>query len=136
MKIDPKQSNKLGFFKRLFGKCLTKPPADPDCWTFQDGKIIVVIEKAPELTQQSGAVKLEGKSLPVKVLIICGDDGQYYAFHNKCAHGGRELDPVPEAGTVQCCSVGKSIFDYEGKVLAGSAKEGIETYMPRSKRES
>lgn len=126
VKVDTAKSNKLNFFKRLLGKCITQPPSDPGCWKFEEGKVVIELQRAPELSQENGALRLENDKLPVKLLVIRGDDGAYYAFQNKCTHGGRRLDPVPGGGTVQCCSVGKSTFDYEGKVLAGSAKEGIK----------
>ena len=118
----------MNFFKRLLGKCITQPPSDPGCWKFEEGKVMIELQRAPELSQKNGALRLEDNNLPVKLLLIYGDDGNYYALLNKCAHAGRRLDPVPRGGTVQCCSVGKSTFDYEGKVLAGSAKEGIKTF--------
>ena len=119
---------KRSFFQRLFGKPATQPPKDKECWTFTDGKVIVDLSRAPELSETGGAIRLEGNEIPERVLVIHGDDGNYYAFSNKCKHGGRRLDPVPCAGTVQCCSIGKSTYDYSGKVLSGSAKEDIIIY--------
>ena len=56
-----------------------------------------------------------------------GQDG-YHAFENKCAHGGRKLDPVAGTETVCCCSVGKAGYDYDGQVLAGSADGAIKVF--------
>lgn len=115
-------------FQRLLGICATKPPADEACWTFQNGTIAVDLARAPELSKPNGAIRLEKKNLPDRVLVIQGDDGQYYAFRNRCAHMKRRMDPVPGAQQVQCCSVGKSTFEYDGKRVAGSAKNPIDTY--------
>ena len=49
-------------------------------------------------------------------------------MRNQCAHAKRRLDPVPGAEQVQCCSVGKSKFDYEGKVISGMAGGDVRTY--------
>ena len=38
------------------------------------------------------------------------------------------LDPDPDTATVQCCSVGKSCFDYSGKRISGSATADIKKY--------
>ena len=117
----------MGFFKRLFGICATQLPANAECWTYRDGKLEVFLDKAPELSQKGGAVRLEGDSLPKRVLVVHGQDGAFHAFPNRCTHvGHRRIDPVAGEGKIRCCSVGKSTFDYSGKLLSGSAKEPLE----------
>ena len=120
---------KRNIFQRIFGICATKQSSDEDCWTFEDGKIVVDLARAPELASQNGAIRLEGKNAPERVPLIQGDDGAYHAFRNSCTHAGRRLDAVPGAQQVQCCSVGKSTFDYGGEKVSGSAKDNLETYM-------
>lgn len=116
-------------FQRIFGICATKRPLDEGCWTFKNGRIIVDLARAPELSRPNGAIRLETRHLPDRVLVIQGNDGRYYSFRNRCKHlGGRRLDPVPGTDQVQCCSIGKSTYDYEGKNLSGPAKEGLESY--------
>ena len=101
---------------------------DEGCWTFDDGKIVVDLARAPELSSNYGAIRLEAKTLPERILVIRGDEGQFYAFQNRCTHGKRRLDPMPGKQQVQCCSIGKSIYDYQGKIISGSAKNDIKTY--------
>ena len=115
-------------FQRILGMCITKPPSDEGCWTFENGKVTVDLARAPELTEKSGAIRLEKKGLPNRMLIVHGDGGNYHAFRNKCAHAGRRMDPVPGSQYVQCCSVGKSTFEYDGKRVSGSAKKDIQAY--------
>ncbi|MCP4569638.1 MAG: Rieske 2Fe-2S domain-containing protein [FCB group bacterium] len=120
--------NKRNIFQRLFGVCITQPPQDPTCWSFKDGLLIVDLDRTSELTDPGGAIRLERDDLPDKVLIIHGDDGNYHAFQNVCQHGKRHLDPVPGDNTVQCCSIGKATYDYEGKILYGSAKDKLKIF--------
>jgi nitrite reductase/ring-hydroxylating ferredoxin subunit len=115
----------MGFFKRLFGICETQPPADQGCFEMKDGKLVVDLSRAPELDEKGGAIRLEGGALPRRVLVLRDDDGSFHAVENSCTHGGRRLDPRPGGGGVQCCSVGKSTFDLEGKKLSGSAEKPI-----------
>ena len=115
-------------FQRIFGICATQQPSDEGCWTFDNGKIVVDLTRAPELSAKNEAIRLEKKNLPERVLVVHGIDGDYHAFKNSCTHGKRRLDPIPETQQVQCCSVGKSVFDYSGKLISGSAKEDIVTY--------
>jgi len=115
--------------QRLFGICATKQPSDDGCWTFEDKKVILDLARAPELGNPNGAIRLEKKKgLSERVIVIHGNDRTYHAFSNRCSHAGRRLDPVPGAQQVQCCSIGKSTFEYGGKRVSGSAKRPVNTY--------
>jgi nitrite reductase/ring-hydroxylating ferredoxin subunit len=116
----------MGFLKRVLGICRTKPPADPGCWTPGDGKIEVDLARATELGAPGGAMRLEGSGLPARVLVLKAEDGAFHAFVNKCSHAGRRLDPLPGEALVECCSVGKSRYDYAGERVSGSAKKAIK----------
>ena len=116
------------WWQRIFGVPATGLPADPDCWSFQDGKISLDLSRAPELAEVATGLRLEGKGLTVRVLVVHGDDGNYRAYHNKCRHFGRRIDPVPGTTTVQCCSVNKATYDADGAVVAGPARRPLATY--------
>lgn len=117
------------FFQRIFGTPATSKPLDPQCWSFSDGKILIDLKLATELKKPGGALRLEGGELPRRVLVIRGDDGKFHAFHNRCTHiGHRRLDPVPGTATVQCCSVGKSTYTYDGKKVYGPPTGAIKTF--------
>jgi len=115
-------------FQRLLGICATKKPSDPQCWTVIDGKVEIDINKAIELKNPGSAIRLESKQLPARLLVCHGTDDKYYAYVNKCKHMGRRMDPVPETHTIQCCSIGKSTYDYSGKLVSGSAKGSLDTF--------
>ena len=119
---------KRGFFKRLFGICATKLPSSINCWSLSEDKIEVDLNLTPELSKPGGGIRIESKSLSERILVIHGDDGEYHAFRNKCGHAGRRLDPVLDDATVQCCSVGRSTYNYEGKLVFGNAKKPVQTY--------
>ena len=116
-------------FKRIFGIPATPKPENPDCWSFSDGKLTIELRKAPELEKPGSAIRLEGGSLPERLLVVFGEDEQYRVFKNRCSHmGHRRLDPVPGTTTVQCCSVNKSTYDFEGTKVYGPAPDPITTY--------
>ena len=117
----------VGLFKRLFGICNTPPPSDEGCWAFADGKIEIQLSRVPELSRPGAAIRLEGGTLPCRVLVFHGDDERFHAFPNRCTHlGHRRLDVLPGEGKIRCCSVGQSEFDYEGQRLSGSATESMQ----------
>ena len=116
----------MGFLKRLLGISRTRPPADDQGWTYKDGRIEIDLTRMPELTSPYGAIRLEKKTLPDRVLLFKGADEQFYAVYNRCTHMGRRLDPLPDTRTLKCCSVSASTYDYCGGVMAGPAKESIK----------
>lgn len=126
---------KRNFFQRIFGLCATHPPADDGCWTFSNNCVEVDLSRAPELSIPFGAIRLEGENLPVRLLLVREKDDIFHAFHNKCRHMGRRLDPVPGTKTVQCCSIGKSTYDFTGQVMSGSSKKEISTFLTTLKGE-
>jgi nitrite reductase/ring-hydroxylating ferredoxin subunit len=124
----------MGLFKRLFGICATRKPADQGCWSYSAGILQIDLDRAPELKEKGSAIRLDGKDLPVRVLVIRGDDDALRAYKNRCPHAGRRIDPLRGKGSMQCCSVGKSTFDYSGKLISGSAKSNL-TVLPVEERE-
>ena len=120
---------KRNILQRILGIPATKKPEYPDCWTYSDGKLTIYLGKTPELEHQGGALRCEGRDLPLRVLVIRGKDNQFYAFQNRFTHlGQRRLDPVPETETVQCCSVNKSTYDLKGQNIFGPAPKPIPVY--------
>ena len=115
----------MSFFKRLFGSCATQPAADPESWRFEGGQVLLNLSQLPELAHPGGAVRLEGKGLPQRLLVLRSADGGLHAFFNKCTHAGRRLDPLPEGAGIRCCSLGKSTFELDGTLVSGSAKKDL-----------
>jgi len=84
------------------------------------------------LSRLGGAVRIEGEVLSDPILVVLGDDGNYYAFKNRCTHGERMIDPVVGTMTLECCSVSKSTYDYDGNVLSGPAEGPLTSYALES----
>ena len=118
----------MSILKRIFGICVTGLPANSSCREMSDGKIVIDLEKAPELGRPGGAIRIEKSGMDNRILLFLGDDGDYHAFLNKCACSGWRLDPQPGTSTVQCCTLAKSTYSYDGKVLSGPAKEPAQVF--------
>jgi nitrite reductase/ring-hydroxylating ferredoxin subunit len=123
---------KRNIFQRILGVPQTAKPVNPDCWYYSEGKLIIDLNRTPELKNKWGAIRIEGSDLPVRILLIAGEKGDYHAFHNRCSHfGHRRLDPVPATANVQCCSVNKSTYDLNGKKVYGPAPKPIKVFPVR-----
>jgi nitrite reductase/ring-hydroxylating ferredoxin subunit len=114
--------------QRIFGIAATGPPRDGSCWSHADGIVTIDLARAPELVEVGGAVTLERRDLPERVLVVRGNDGTYRAYRNRCEHGGRRLDPTAGGLALQCCSLGRSTYDVDGTPTSGPAKRPIQVY--------
>jgi nitrite reductase/ring-hydroxylating ferredoxin subunit len=120
---------KRNFFQRILGIPATPKPTSSNSWKYDGTKIVLNLDKAPDLGEPGSAIRLEGGELPIRVLVMRDENGKFHAFENRCAHSGhRRLDPVPGTDTVQCCSVGKSTYDYSGNRIYGPAPGDIPTF--------
>ncbi len=119
------------FLQRILGISATGCAADGS-WSHDGKNLRIDLGKLPEVSAPGTGVRIEGKGLPERILLLHGTDGEFYAFRNRCTHGGRRLDPHGDG--VQCCSVGKSFFDLKGTIIEGSAKKNLKKYA--IKRES
>lgn len=121
------------FFKAILGVCET-PPLDPELWTTEGNHVTIRLAQAAALAPVGAAVRLEGKGLGSRVLIVHADADEYLAFENRCTHvGHRRVDPVEGKQELRCCSVGHSRFDHQGANLSGPAKDPLKKY-PVEKR--
>lgn len=127
---------KRNFFQRLLGISATAKPKIDSCWNYANGKLTIFLSKASELKTPGGAARFEGNNLPVRVLVVYGEDGEYRAFQNRCTHmGHRRLDPVSGTSTVQCCSVNKSTYDSDGNKIFGPAPRPLTRYRVEKDQE-
>jgi nitrite reductase/ring-hydroxylating ferredoxin subunit len=118
----------MGILKKIFGICETKKPEDPGCWIISGGRVEIDLKRAGELSRQGGAIRLEGKSLVDRILVIRGENGLFYAYKNKCTHMGRRIDPVSGSQHIRCCSVMGSRFGITGEVLSGPANGALKNF--------
>ena len=118
----------MKLLKRIFGICETRLPGDPRAWTLQNKTVRIDLPRVPELDAPGSAVRLEGQGLDPRLLVFQGDDGRFRAVANRCTHMGRRIDVIAGGNAVQCCSVSKSTFDYDGQPVGGAAKRPLTTY--------
>jgi nitrite reductase/ring-hydroxylating ferredoxin subunit len=115
----------------LKGASQTGLPQIENAWTLSEGILKLDLAKLPELSDLGSAVRIEGEVLSNPILVVLGEDGEYYAYQNACTHIGRMLDPVAGTMTLSCSSVickHPSIYDYRGQVLSGLAEKPLTRY--------
>ena len=106
-------------------------PTIEAAWTYSEGVLQLNLAKLPELSSLGGAVRIEGEVLPDPILVVLGDDGNYYAFKNACTHAGRMIDPDAGTMTLKCCTNVceiPSTYDYKGRVRSGLAEGPLTSY--------
>jgi nitrite reductase/ring-hydroxylating ferredoxin subunit len=118
----------MGFWKRVLGICDTRRPQDGGCWEFANGTVTIDLTRAPELESGGSALRLEGRRLPQRLLVVRHSDGDFRAYQNRCTHMGRRIDPLGKHNQLRCCSVNKSTFSEVGEVLAGPGKGSLKTF--------
>jgi nitrite reductase/ring-hydroxylating ferredoxin subunit len=118
----------LHLVKLFLGICRTKKPKNSKSWKYSNSQIDIYWSQVPELRKPCNAIRLEGRHLPERLLVVYGIDGQYHVFRNRCPRLGRRLDPVSGTAAVRTCSISGSIFDYRGNVLSGAAKDSLKKY--------
>jgi nitrite reductase/ring-hydroxylating ferredoxin subunit len=118
----------MKWLKRIFGISATPAPVNDASWEFANQTIKIDLNQMPEIANAGSAVRLEGKGLPVRTLIVHGQDGAFHAFANRCTHMGRRIDILPGTDRIECCSVSKSTFDYGGQPLGGAARKPLPVF--------
>jgi nitrite reductase/ring-hydroxylating ferredoxin subunit len=109
-------------------------PRDDKSWHYSNGKIVIEWARVPELQKPGGAIRLEGRGLKEKIILVYGIDGQYHAFKNNYSRLGMRLDPVEGKAKIQCCGWFETIFDYSGNVMSGKRKEPLKTYRVETRK--
>lgn len=116
----------MGFFSRLLGRCATPLLEDASAWRIAEGTLELDLAKVRALETPGAAIRIEGDGLPERILVVHGTDDAFHAFPNRCKHAGRRMDPLPGSPQIECCSVGRSTYDYTGHRLSGSAEEDLD----------
>ncbi len=68
---------KRSFLQRMFRVSETKKPTAVNYWDYEEGKLVINLHETSEPRNPGGAIRLEGKNLPIRVLVVRGENGEY-----------------------------------------------------------
>lgn len=118
----------MEFLKRVLGICETPKPSDDGAWTLNGRTVTVQRDRIRELSEKGGAVRLEGKGLASRLLVVQAADGQFHAYENRCTHMGRRIDAVEGENKLRCCSVSRTTYDMDGHSISGPGTKPLKRY--------
>ena len=117
---------RTNMLKRLLCLSMSPPPADPGCFQISGKRLVVDLNRAPEIRPSGGALRIEDERLPDRVLLVHGIEGQFRAYRNRCACGGFRLDPVPREEKIRCTTPMQSAYDSAGRPLSRTVRRNLD----------
>ncbi len=97
--------------------------------TATGGRILVRREELEALTADGKAFAVDAPELDAPLLLVRGDDGAYRALTSRCTHQECRLNPSRSFLTCPCHG---SVFDLDGNVVRGPAREPLRVYPVRA----
>ncbi len=110
--------------------------AQSESYRIEAGRVVLDLEKTPDLRSAGGSVKLEfnhpDMGALTKIILVHPQNTSYLAFSNVCTHRGKELEYDHPHKQLECVS-GHSKFDLNGRVLKGNADAPLTTFPTQLK---
>ena len=105
------------------------PDIAPDAYDIaEDRSIRIHLDKAPELAQVGGSVKILDANIDDSLIVVRTTEDVYVAASIKCTHRGVEVEYRADDKCFQCASLGGSRFKTSGEKIRGFAKGPLKTY--------
>ena len=97
-------------------------PRDNSCWTYSDSRLVIDLKRTTELSEPGGAIRLKGKDLPDRRLVIHGNGAASHAFSNRCKHYGPQTRScarrsLPRKWTLTTFRSGLNIANHARRVV-------------------
>jgi Rieske Fe-S protein len=112
-----------------FSKVGNTPAIATEAYTIEDRRVRIDLDKAPELGEIGGAVKIIDPRLPAAMIVGRTGDMDYVAVSLHCPHRGVEVEYRPKEREFRCASLGHSRFDTDGVRKKGPAQRSLQTFI-------
>jgi len=103
------------------------PQIDGDAYSVEEDKMIVKLDRVPELSKVGGAASIMHDSERISVIIARLDNSDYVVASNQCTHRERPMGYDSETRQLVCSS-GKSKFMLDGSIVRGPAERPLHIY--------
>ena len=114
----------------VFGctQAVQSQPLNEEDYSIEKEKVIISLDKVPELSTTGGWINIISDDLPCALIIAKADDGDNYVVaSNHCTHKGKSLNYDPKDKLFRC-SGGKGRFNIDGTVAGGPPEKPLKIY--------
>ncbi|OHB67622.1 MAG: hypothetical protein A2Y76_00950 [Planctomycetes bacterium RBG_13_60_9] len=108
--------------------CCGTPDLEPESVTFEPGGLTIDLSKAPSLRNVGSAAYIVNQDKSLQIIVVHADKKRYRALSRLCTHGGQVISYNRTRGMLQCNNFNHSIFDLDGNVWKGPAKQPLKSY--------
>jgi len=103
------------------------PQIQNNCYMFREDKVIVMLDRVPQLSSVGNAVSIMHDNERISIIIIRSKQDDYTVASNQCTHRERPLGYDSETKLLVCNS-GKSMFELDGSIVRGPAEKPLQIY--------
>jgi nitrite reductase/ring-hydroxylating ferredoxin subunit len=111
--------------------CCTTPEIDLASVRFDDRRLVVELEKAPELRRPGAAGAIVDTSRGVNILVARVSERRFVALDRSCTHGGAQCAYNHARRTLQCTSLNHAEYDLAGTLLHGRTHGNLRAHRVR-----
>ncbi len=111
--------------------CCGTPLLEMESLLFEDGQLVVNLEKAVSLRTKGSAAGIILPERGLDIIIVHESKNNYVVLSALCTHAWRPLSYLKKRRILMCNNFNHSIFDLEGKVLRGPAGAPLKLYPTR-----
>ncbi len=118
----------------LFGVvplCCSTPEVASGSVRFEGGRLLIDLEKAPELHRVGSAAAVIDTARAVNLIVARTGKNEFVALDRSCTHGGAQCTYNHKRRTVQCTSLNHAEYDLKGTLLHGRTHGNLRAYEVR-----
>ena len=113
--------------------CCITPELDPACITHEDSRLLIDLDRAPELRKTGSSANLIDQARGLDLIIVHPEPARFCTLAGLCTHYPRPLTYLPKRGVLQCNNFNHSTFALDGSVVKGPATRPIAAF-PTSRK--
>jgi len=113
--------------------CCITPELDPASITHEDSRLLIKLDRAPELREVGSSANLIDEARRLDLIIVHSEPGRYCTLAGLCTHYPRPLTYLPGRRVLQCNNFNHSTFALDGSVVKGPATKPTAAFRTTRK---